>query len=540
MAVEKQITCVIKPYIQPFEKELALLEIEKILGCDAKSIKTNKNGPSTQFKFISNTSKDELISKLSYWERVIEQSEFVTRQSIRESTVSLASNGIKPKYIPQEFRNNNIKLPNRRCLRYGTHGIHEYRGKFFPQLVKALFNVAELNPKSLIVDPMCGSGTTLVEAALSNHYSFGFDMNPLSVLLTTVKTETLKLSVDELIAYHEKTLKAVSNALSRSNQAQVSERLLKRLGSKNVEYLKRWFDLRILTQLEVINEQIDNLDNDKIGNLFKISLSNIIRRVSWQKNDDLRVRLEKTDSDSIDVEQEFNDELTRSLKLVISLLCEIEKAPIGNATIKREDARNFAALNTNLQGTVDSVITSPPYATALPYIDTDRLSLIFLGLLKRSEQSSLDLLMIGNREISKKIRGQSWKRFCNYKNILPNSVSKLILNIHHLNENSEAGFRRKNLSALLANYFFDMTRVFINTKEILKPNKPAYFVVGGNHTYANGTRIEIETPKLLSEIAESVGLDVERTLNMDMLKSRDIFRGNASSSESVLFLRKRA
>ena len=75
-------------------------------------------------------------------------------------------------------------LPNKRCLRYATHGLHEYRGKFFPQLVRALMNIARLPEDAVVLDPMCGSGTTLVEARLSGRRSYGLDMNPLSVFVT--------------------------------------------------------------------------------------------------------------------------------------------------------------------------------------------------------------------------------------------------------------------------------------------------------------------------------------------------------------------
>ena len=85
------------------------------------------------------------------------------------------------------------KLPNKRCLRYATHGLHEYRGKFFPQLVRALMNIARLPENAVVLDPMCGSGTTLVEARLSGRKGYGLDMNPLSVFITDVKCRALTL-----------------------------------------------------------------------------------------------------------------------------------------------------------------------------------------------------------------------------------------------------------------------------------------------------------------------------------------------------------
>ncbi|NTU50251.1 MAG: site-specific DNA-methyltransferase [Desulfobulbaceae bacterium] len=48
----------------------------------------------------------------------------------------------------------------RKDPKYVTHGIHPYKGKFYPQLAKGLINLAKLPHGSRILDPFCGSGTT--------------------------------------------------------------------------------------------------------------------------------------------------------------------------------------------------------------------------------------------------------------------------------------------------------------------------------------------------------------------------------------------
>ena len=64
----------------------------------------------------------------------------------------------------------------------------------------------------------------------------------------------------------------------------------------------------------------------------------------------------------------------------------------------------------------------------------------------------------------------------------------------------------KNLSALLARYFFDMHRVLYNIIQLLSPGAPAYFIIGNNHKNAGNGRIEIETDRLLGLLGQSVGL----------------------------------
>ena len=114
---------------------------------------------------------------------------------------------------------------------------------------------------------------------------------------------------------------------------------------------------------------------------MRLALSNIIRSVSWQKGDDLRVRKEVRPDADIDPIGEFLEELQRSAKAILALLYHQQAQPVGTFDIQEGDARALPVLWQQWRGKVDAVITSPPYATALPYLDTDRLSLFYLGLL---------------------------------------------------------------------------------------------------------------------------------------------------------------
>ena len=49
---------------------------------------------------------------------------------------------------------------------YASHSLFPYRGKFHPQLIKGLLNIIGIKKGDLILDPMCGSGTTNIETAM--------------------------------------------------------------------------------------------------------------------------------------------------------------------------------------------------------------------------------------------------------------------------------------------------------------------------------------------------------------------------------------
>jgi site-specific DNA-methyltransferase (cytosine-N4-specific) len=108
-----------------------------------------------------------------------------------------------------------------------------------------------------------------------------------------------------------------------------------------------------------------------------------------------------------------------------------------------------------------------------------------------------------------------------------------------LNRWTDVGFRRKNTGALLGRYFVDMREVLDRLSRVVRHGAPVFFVVGDNHTYAGGQRTEIKTAQLLGELAESLGAYVlEDSIPMEMLVSRDIFKRNATASETILCLRK--
>jgi site-specific DNA-methyltransferase (cytosine-N4-specific) len=299
----------------------------------------------------------------------------------------------------------------------------------------------------------------------------------------------------------------------------------------------RWFSPKALRDLDVVMQYILRERPPALRNLMRLSVSNILRRVSWQKEDDLRVRREVRDTEP-DVFGEFADELLRAVRLVLALRYQEGARKLGGARVTDVDARQLDSRWRAWRRSVDAVVTSPPYATALPYLDTDRLSLSYLGLLPRSMHRRQDQLMIGNREITEKTRRLYWERYETEKSQLPERVTDLIAAIDTLNHASNVGFRRRNLSALLGKYFLDMRTVLRGIHGLLKPAAHAFVVVGDNHTVAGGRRVEIKTAQLLADVAGSVGFRVDDLVPMEMLVSRDIFRRNAVGSEWIVCLRR--
>jgi DNA modification methylase len=531
--VSNQYTCRIKSYIQPFERKLALAELEALTG----QIPEPRVDEGNALDYIVSTDlhATELAQKLAYWESVRDTHTILTTQALREATINVVRNGVAVEQIEWLVTlNTSSSLPNRRALRYGPHGIHEYRGKFFPQLVRSLINIAQVPKGGIVADPMSGSGTTAVEAVLSQCHGMGLDMNPLSVLMGRTKAALLSIDPSEIIGAYI----AVRDQLMIPS-AKRSLEYFESLSPEDQEYLRGWFSEQVLFDLDRIVMVISSLNIPAtVRDMMRLSLSNIIRSVSWQKSDDLRVRKEVRLEEDIDPINEFLEELNRSVKAISSMLYYNRDTPIGTFHIQDGDARAIPNFWKDWLGKVDTVITSPPYATALPYLDTDRLSLLYLGLLSRRGQRERDQEMIGNREVTDKKRKEYWQYFLEHQDALPASVVNLIDRIERLNSTKDVGFRRKNLPALLAKYFLDMKEVLFGISQVLKPGAPAFIVVGDNHTTAGEEKVDITTSSLLIDVAEMVGLEALEHIPMEMLISRDIFRKNAMSSEIILCFRR--
>jgi len=525
-----------KPYIQPFERVLALRELRAISGAEPRPLGLFEE-MSIDFELQSARAQCDLVDRLAYWETVEHGSyRVVTEQSLRESTVNVVRNGIALDMLRKQLPfKGEVPLPNRRCLRYGTHGIHEYRGKFFPQLVRSLINISGTPPGGVVADPMSGSGTTIVESLLAGCRGLGIDLNPLSVFLGKVKCTLLTADAEKLKAAYEQ-VRAELLALEKRKARRLD--YLESLPKADQEYLSAWFSEDVLAGLDDIGRAIAQVTDERARDLMRVSLSNILRSVSWQKDDDLRVRKDIRLDVEIDPKKEFLEEMSRSIRAVLAFL--YQNGPLRNMDfdIIEGDAKQCGEIWS--KNSVDVVITSPPYATALPYLDTDRLSLCYLGLLPRPEHRGRNQLMIGNREVSESLRRAYWARFENEEQALPHSVQELIRRIDSLNASADVGFRRRNLPALLAKYFFDMREVIGGMYRALKLGCFAFVVVGNNHTIAGGHRVDISTALLLQDIARMAGFEIAEALSMDMLVSREIFRKNAMASEEILTFRKPA
>ena len=183
----------------------------------------------------------------------------------------------------------------------------------------------------------------------------------------------------------------------------------------------------------------------------------------------------------------------------------------------------------------DAALTSPPYATALPYIDTQRLSLVWLGLLEPSGILALEARLVGSREIRGTGKADLLSALEANNADLPADEAALCVKLQQTLTEQD-GFRRQAVPRLLYRYFADMADSFASVRKVMKPGAKYGLIIGGNHTVLGGQRFDINTPNHLASLAVSRGWKHLETVELQTYKRYGLHSKNASTTEALVIL----
>ena len=217
---------------------------------------------------------------------------------------------------------------------YLTHWIYPYKGKFHPQMIRALLNFIGLKEGETVLDPFIGSGTTAVESQVMGINCIGVDISPLCVLQSKVKTESVFV-LDKIEKIKDGVIKINNSNFSLSS-----------------------FNTKVLT----LQKFIENITDEKVKNFFKIA-------EMIAHSDASRRKKNFTQSFSINVEK-----MLASVKDFKKSINELN-LKLGKVDIRRGDARKLDLEDES----IDGIVTSPPYSIALDYVKNDSHALKALG-----------------------------------------------------------------------------------------------------------------------------------------------------------------
>lgn len=245
-------------------------------------------------------------------------------------------------------------------LSYSTHGIFRYFGKFPPPIATHLIT-KYTNKNDLVLDPMCGSGTTGVESLLLERNCILNDINPLSLLLSRVKTRYI--SYDMLI----EAVNRISNYYKFLNEIEYK---FEPIGLKNANH---WFLSNTKNSLRGIRKLIEEEKNEYVKEFLWVIFAATVRRVSRATTQQGRLFL--------DVETALEDALPMFLK----------KAGIGIkgvSSLPNPSRTNIKVLSYDLQVGLPKeyiekaklIILHPPYFNSYKYSSINSLELSWLGI----------------------------------------------------------------------------------------------------------------------------------------------------------------
>jgi hypothetical protein len=239
--------------------------------------------------------------------------------------------------------------------------VHPFPARMAPEL--ALRHAKALSPRSIVLDPMVGSGTTLRFAADHGHRGLGFDVDPLAVLMTRVWTSPVDVM---------KLRKRGEDALAAAVKGEPRMQVASTHSADTEDFVEYWFAPQQRHDLERLAGVLRGM-RGPVGDALRLALSRIIitkDRGASLARDVSHSRPHKVADDSdYDVGRGF-------LRSVEQLAARLERhPPPGGVDVKIGDARDLPVDDDS----IDAVITSPPYLNAIDDLRGHRMALVWLG-----------------------------------------------------------------------------------------------------------------------------------------------------------------
>lgn len=387
--------------------------------------------------------------------------------------------------IPEERLIFREQVTDRTRTDYLTHGLFPYPARFIPQIPR-YFIKEYMHNHHAVLDPFCGSGTTLVESRLLGYDSYGIELNPLGRLLTQVKTSPVDTT-------------ALSSAL-KGLPAYLADRSIQPAipDFPNRDF---WFPAEVQDQLGRLRAYIYTVRNEPVRRLLLVCLVGIVRRCS---NADPRISKPVHTKRMIaalphrrtDVYSLFQARVHKVNERVVTLTNFLEHDQ-AKATVIGEDARKI-----NLPDeSVHLVVTSPPFVNAQEYFRVTKFEIWWAGLADVKQVHDLERRMIGVERVTREEAGEL--HLLRRKGL--RRIDRAIRAVHK---------KDPTRAFVLYQYFSEIETVLKEVRRVLDREGRFAITIGDNVI----RKVPIDTHELLIDLAEEVGFTTDR-VGYDIIKT---------------------
>lgn len=384
---------------------------------------------------------------------------------------------------------------------YASHNFHAFPAKFPPQLPRR-FIEALTAPGEVVLDPMMGSGTTIVEAFLTGRHGIGTDIDPLALLIARVKVTPLPYQ--QVYAAGQDIIIQASR-LIRDKTNELRNFLEQHWDAKSLEFISYWFAPITQMELAALWLAINQVSEPELRAFFWVAFSAII--ITKSGGVSLALDLAHTRPHRAKV---VLDKQGQAVPLTEPSLATLPRSQLLAKTLRSAISEFDARFRQNLKSlpeasprrltpllcaakaqrlpvgseTIDLIVTSPPYASnAIDYMRAHKFSLVWLGY-PIDQLSSRRKEYIGSEDTV----GVPLEP-------LPDHTTKVVATVSD---------RDQKRGRVLHRYYSEMTATLREMYRVLKPDKAAIVVVG-NSTLRG---VDTEVPGCLAEIGKNLGFEV--------------------------------
>jgi SAM-dependent methyltransferase len=400
-----------------------------------------------------------------------------------------------------------------------------------PHLVRDYLHRFSIGTKQRVLDPFCGTGTTLVECKKLGIPSVGIEANPMAFFASQVKVDW-NVDPDGLVEHASKIASIVKKELELSGIPddalplfcidQQRNHCLKTLPDEKLRLvLANSISPLPLHKTLVLFECLKEHEDDRYRRHELVALAKALVFSISNLHFGPEVGVGKPKEDAPVVSSWM-----ANVRTIADDLRHLKSLDKPSAEVFNADAREV--LKVLEPNSIDAVITSPPYPNEKDYTRTTRLESVLLGFIaNKNELKELKRTLVrsNTRTVYKEDKDDEWVSS-------HSEIQRIAAEIEtrRITLGKTSGFER--LYARVAKlYFGGMTRHLADLRKGLRPGAQLAYVVGDQASYL---RVMIRTGELLADIAQTLGYEVTA---IDLFRTRLATATRDQLREEVVILR---